>query len=137
MAINKQRAVGIIRVSKVGGRDSERFVSPDDQRQRIKALCKREGFKLVDVFEEMDVSGGAPLERRKGLREAVELIEAHRADVIVAGYFDRLVRSLKVQGDVLERVEAAGGGVLSADFGKLSEATVAGVGQRSDGRHVG
>jgi DNA invertase Pin-like site-specific DNA recombinase len=33
------------------------------------------------------------------------MVEAHQADHIVVAYFDRLVRSLKVQLDVIERVE--------------------------------
>jgi hypothetical protein len=33
---SKPRAVGIVRVSHVGGRSGERFVSPDDQARRIK-----------------------------------------------------------------------------------------------------
>jgi hypothetical protein len=37
-------AIGIIRVSRVAGRDGESFVSPTEQRQRIEAECKRAGF---------------------------------------------------------------------------------------------
>ena len=54
--------------------------------------CKREGLQLLDVLSEMDVSRGAPLERRPGLRQAVEMVEAGRAEVIVCADFDRLVR---------------------------------------------
>jgi DNA invertase Pin-like site-specific DNA recombinase len=43
------------------------------------------------------VSGGTPLEHRDKLRRAVEAVEAGDADVIVVAYFDRLVRSLRVQ----------------------------------------
>jgi site-specific DNA recombinase len=118
-----KRAIGIVRVSQVNGREGDRFVSPEDQRRQIESLCKRESLRLLNTFEELDMSGGAPLERRTELRRAVEAIEAGEADVIVCGYFDRLVRSLKVQGEVVERVEAAGGGVLLADFGKLTNGT--------------
>jgi hypothetical protein len=44
-----RRAVGIVRVSRVGG---ERPVSPSEQRQRIEAACDREGFKLLETLEE-------------------------------------------------------------------------------------
>src|SRR5687767_1088692 len=97
-----RRAVGVIRVSSVGGRSGDSFVSPEDQQQRIADACDRDGLTLVDVLREMDVSGGAPLERRPGLRRAVELVEAGEADVIVVAYFDRLVRSLAVQREVVE-----------------------------------
>ena len=42
------------------------------------------------------------------------MVEAGEADHIVVAYFDRLVRSLKVQLEVIERVEQAGGEILRA-----------------------
>lgn len=115
-----RRAVGIVRVSQVGGREGERFVSPTEQRSRIEDACKRDSLELIDTIEELDVSGGAPLSKRAGLRGAVEAIEAGRAEVIVAAYFDRLVRSLSVQAELVSRVEAAGGGLLALDAGAIS-----------------
>jgi site-specific DNA recombinase len=120
-----RRAVGIIRVSQVGGREGESFASPDEQRDRIVTACERDSLTLIKVFEELDVSGGKPLTQRPGLNAALEMIEDDKADVIVAAYFDRLVRSIVVQGELLTRVEAAGGGVLAVDFGAVSSATAA------------
>jgi DNA invertase Pin-like site-specific DNA recombinase len=114
-----RNAIGVIRVSRVGERDGESFVSPTEQRDRIVNACERDGLKLVDVLEEPNVSGGAPLERRHGLREAVERVEAKQADVIVVAYFDRLVRSLQVQAEVVGRVETAGGAILAVDIGEV------------------
>jgi site-specific DNA recombinase len=116
----QRRAIGIVRVSRVSGRDGESFASPDEQRQRIEAECERDGLDLLDVIPEMDVSGGTPLEKREGLRTAVERVEAGEAQVVVAAYFDRLCRSLKVQGELIERVEAAGGQVLAVDVGQVT-----------------
>jgi site-specific DNA recombinase len=98
-------------------------VSPSEQRQRIEAACEREGFKLLDTLPEPDVSGGAPLEKRPGLSRAVAMIEAGKADVIVVAYFDRLVRSLAVQAEVVERVERAGGAILAVDVGEIGADT--------------
>jgi DNA invertase Pin-like site-specific DNA recombinase len=116
-------AVGIIRVSESRGREGDTFISPEDQRKRIEDQCGRMDLSLVSTVEEIDVSGGTPLVKRDGLREAVEAIEAGEAEVLIVGYFDRLVRSLKVQGEVVSRVEAAGGEVLAVDFGRISEET--------------
>ena len=116
---SKRRAVGVVRVSRVGERDGESFVSPSEQRERIQSACARDGLRLVEVLEEPNVSGGAPLERRRGLRQAVGLLEAGEADVIVVAYFDRLVRSLAVQAEVVERVERAGGAILAVDVGEV------------------
>jgi DNA invertase Pin-like site-specific DNA recombinase len=115
-----KRAVGVVRVSRVGGRDGEQFVSPSEQRQRIEAACGRDGLVLVETIEELDVSGGAPLERRPGLRRAVELVEAGEVDVVVVAYLDRLVRSLAVQAEVVNRVEQAGGAIMAVDIGALT-----------------
>ena len=49
----------------------------------------------------------------------MELVEAGEADVVVVAYFDRLVRSLTVRAEVVERVEQAGGAILAVDVGKV------------------
>ena len=118
-----RRAVGVVRVSRVGGRDGEQFVSPSEQAERIATACERDGLQLLETIEELDVSGGAPLARRHGLRRAVELVEAGEADVVVVAYLDRLVRSLTVQAEVVNRVEQAGGAILAVDVGALSSAS--------------
>jgi DNA invertase Pin-like site-specific DNA recombinase len=117
---SSRRAVGVVRVSRVGDRDGERFVSPAEQRERIASACERDGLELVDVLEELDVSGGAPLARRPGLRRAVELVEEGEAAVVVVAYLDRLVRSLSVQAEVVDRVEKAGGAILAVDVGQVT-----------------
>jgi DNA invertase Pin-like site-specific DNA recombinase len=119
-------AIGVIRVSQVKGRDGERFASPSEQRAAIEAVCERERLVLVgDPYPEMNVSGGAPLDRRTGLLRAVEAVEAGTANIIVVAYFDRLVRSLAVQVEVLDRVERAGGRILAADVGEVRQDTAA------------
>jgi DNA invertase Pin-like site-specific DNA recombinase len=119
-AATTRRAIGIVRVSQVNGREGDSFASPDEQRDRIRAACERDGLDLLNVIDELDVSGGTPLAQRVGLRQAVEAVEAGDADVIVAAYFDRLVRSLRVQDELVSRVEAAGGSVLALDTGEIT-----------------
>jgi site-specific DNA recombinase len=111
-----RRAIGIVRVSRISGDDP---ASPEDQQQRIEALCEREGIRLLDTLPEHDVSGGAEIEARPGLSRALSMIEAGEAEAIVVAYFDRLFRSLAVQQEVLARVEAAGGHVITADMGEV------------------
>ena len=98
-------------------------MSPSEQRQRIEAACDREGFKLLDTLEELDVSGGTALDARPQLSKAVSLVEAGKAEVIVVAFFDRLVRSLAVQRELLERVEAGGGAILAVDVGEVRSDT--------------
>ena len=96
---------------------------PGDQRQRIERECEREGLTLVAVHEEPNISGGADLDHRPGLRPAVEMVESGQVDAIVAAYFDRLFRSTAVQIEVLERIERAGGEVLTVDIGAIRSTT--------------
>jgi site-specific DNA recombinase len=122
-AVRQRRAVGIVRVSQVSGRQGESFVSPEMQRERIEEACEQRGLKLVRVYSELDVSGGADLAKRPGLSQAVAAIEAGDAEVVAAAYFDRLFRSLKTQAEVGERVERAGGELLALDSGTISNGT--------------
>jgi DNA invertase Pin-like site-specific DNA recombinase len=113
-------------VSRKGDREGERFTSPDDQRERIRSACEREGLKLTEVLEEVNVSGGAPLANRPGLSRAVELVESGQVSVVVVAYFDRLFRSLEVQAQAIRRVEDAGGRMLTADSGEINTDTASG-----------
>lgn len=115
-----KRAVGIIRVSQTRGREGESFHSPQTQRAAIERACEANGWRLVDVFEELDVSGTRPLAKRPGLKLAVEAIEASKADLIVVAYFDRLLRSMQVKIELVERVEKAGGDVHALDAGQIT-----------------
>jgi len=130
----KLRAIGIVRVSEVGGRNGDSFHSPGIQRERIEAACKHQGLRLIDTHEEMDVSAGKPLAGRPGLSSAVAAIEDGRADVVAAAYFDRLFRSLETQREVIDRVEAAGGQVIAIDTGRVSNGN---SGQRLTGTMLG
>jgi hypothetical protein len=69
------------RPARPGGRVGESFVIPAEQRDRVAAACPRDGLVLVATINELDISGGTALERRPGLRSAVE---AGDADVVVA-----------------------------------------------------
>jgi site-specific DNA recombinase len=119
------RGVVVVRVSEQGDRDEENFHSPRAQLAKARLWSEDQGNRVVDAFEEIDVSGKLPLARRPGLLRAIEMVEAGEADHIVVAYFDRLVRSLKVQLEVIERVEQAGGEIYAIDHGRLTNGTAA------------
>jgi DNA invertase Pin-like site-specific DNA recombinase len=123
--MQKIRNAVVVRVSEQGDRPDEHFHSPDVQLDAAKRWSKNRSERVVTHFQEIDVSGKLPLARRPGLLAAIELVEAGRADQIVVAYFDRLVRSLKVQLEVIERVEKAGGEIFALDHGKLTNGTAA------------
>ena len=116
------RAVPIIRQSKT----HDGSASPAEQKKRLAELFAREGWQAAcEPIEELDVSGKTPLARRKGLLRAVEMVEDGEAEVIAVAYFDRLVRSIRVQLEVTERVEEAGGNIYAADLGQLTNGSAA------------
>lgn len=118
------RAVAIVRQSRAEDRDVTQSI--ESQAERIVAYCERESWELIaDPYPERDVSGRRDLDRRPGLRAAVEAVEAGRAEVVVVAYFDRLFRSVLVQQEVVARVEEAGGRLLAIDTGAVSHATAA------------
>src|SRR5436309_5937234 len=121
------RDVVVVRVSEQGDREDENFHSPRAQLARARLWSEDQGNCVVDAFEEIDVNGSGklPLVRRPGLLRAIEMVEAGEADHIVVAYFDRLVRSLKVQLEVIERVERADGEIYAIDHGRLTNGTAA------------
>ena len=120
------RDVVVVRVSSQGDREGEHFHSPEVQADAAERWAKKRRERIVaEPFREIDVSGKLPLAKRPGLSAAIEMVEANQADHILVAYFDRLVRSLKVQLEVIERVEKAGGEIFALDHGKLTHGTAA------------
>lgn len=118
------RLDGYIRVSRVGGRDGDAFISPEVQRDTILSHARAHGHEVIYWEREMDQSGGK-LDRPK-LKAILERIEAGETDGIAVAKLDRLSR-LGV-GDALKLVEDiqnAGGVVVAVDLG-LDPTTVTG-----------
>jgi site-specific DNA recombinase len=108
-------AVGYIRVSKLNGRAGDAFLSPDLQRAEIQSAAKRYGFKLVAMLEELDASGGDPT--RTEWNKALRMIETGAAQAMICLNLSRFSRSLKDATATLERLERAGGVLISAQEG--------------------
>jgi site-specific DNA recombinase len=128
-----KRAVSVVRVSDVNGRDKDEgvaFISPEDQDRTIDGLCASNKLTLVARFEELNKSAfSRSLSRRPGLLPAVEMIERGEADVIVVAYFDRLFRKSAVQVETMARIDRAGGGFLTGDAGEIVGESIASAGQ--------
>jgi site-specific DNA recombinase len=124
-AMQQPRDVIVARYSEQGEREDEHLYTDKIQLERGRAWASEQGHRVVAEFVERDISGKLPLTKRKGLLPALRMVEAGEADHIVFSYFDRMVRSLKVQLEVTERVEAAGGEVYLLDFGRLTNGSAA------------
>jgi site-specific DNA recombinase len=108
----KDRAVGYVRVSRVGGRGGDRFLSPDLQREEIGRAAAREGLEIVEVIEELAASGGGST--RPGGNRALEMVGSGDAGAVVVWNLARFTRSVRDFLEAWDRIEAAGGRVVSA-----------------------
>jgi DNA invertase Pin-like site-specific DNA recombinase len=101
-----------IRVSQVGGRSGETFISPEVQEERIRAWCAAHGHEISEagpdngVWREMDVSGGK-MDRKK-LNEIMRRIESGESEGIVVYRLDRFGRTLVGALQIIDRISKTG-----------------------------
>jgi site-specific DNA recombinase len=115
------KAIGIVRVSQLGDRDRDRFSSPKDQCDKMRALAQDHGWNLtIPEPYEIDVSGDSALEDRPVLSRAVMSVQTGTHDVLVAADVSRLWWNQEVRAQVLRLVEGAGGEVWTREEGRIS-----------------
>jgi DNA invertase Pin-like site-specific DNA recombinase len=122
------KALGYVRVSRVGGRGGDSFLSPDLQREEIARVAAREGLEVVEVVEELDASGGDS--KRPGWNRAIQAVESGEVGGIVVWNLARFSRSTRDFLNAWDRIEAAGGRLYSATEpldNKLLRTVLAGV----------
>lgn len=91
---------------------------PESQRLALRIEANRRGFTVVD--ECTDLMSGDPARRKRtppGLSRAIDLIERHKADVLLIFAADRLVRHPLGLLQLVSRIRAAGGAVVSLKDG--------------------
>ncbi len=104
-----------VRVSRVGGRGGENFISPELQEQRCRAEAQAKGYKVGQVFTDLDQSGRKM--DRPAFEEAMARVESGKSAGIIVARLDRFARSVAGAGKTLERLEAAGGSLVACDVG--------------------
>lgn len=92
------KAVGYIRVSTE--EQAKEGVSLDNQRSRIEAFCIAKDWKLERIYSDEGKSAGSL--NRDGVQELLNDCQSHRLDVIVIYKLDRLTRSVKDLGYLIE-----------------------------------
>src|SRR3989442_6167222 len=103
--------LGYRRVSHVGGRSGDRFHSPSEQADVIRAWAKARGERVEMLAPELDESGGRA--DRPILTAAVERVERGEARGIVVAYLSRASRSVRHLLELWDRIEAAGRQVIA------------------------
>ncbi len=109
------RLVGYLRVSRVGGRAGDSFISPDVQRDSVEAYARAHGHELVAWQEDLDEPGSRL--RRPGFDAALAAVERGEAEGIIASKLDRLTRSIADLGRLLERSREEGWTLIAVDVG--------------------
>lgn len=92
-----KRVIGYIRVSTDGQDQSGLGLA--DQEQKIRAYCDLYGLSLVEI--EKDSASGKSMDR-PGLQAALGALKAGRADGLVIAKLDRLTRSVRDMGILLD-----------------------------------
>lgn len=110
-AVEGMAMVGYIRVSQVGGRAGERFISPVVQREAIERWAAAHRAHVLEIFTEFDESGARP--DRPQLAAALQLIEAGAAQGMVVWKVSRFSRSLLDGLSTIQRVRSLGGEFVS------------------------
>jgi DNA invertase Pin-like site-specific DNA recombinase len=83
------------------------------QRAAIVAECKRRGWQLVEVVE--DVGYSAKDLRRPGIKAALEVLERGEAGALVVAKLDRLSRSMLDFTAVMARAQKQGWALVALD----------------------
>jgi site-specific DNA recombinase len=92
-----------IRVSKVGGRSGESFISPDVQRAQIERWAQAHEHTLTWHEPELDVSGGTM--RRPIFDQIMQRIRDGETDGVIVAKLDRFARTLVGALSTLEEFE--------------------------------
>lgn len=107
------RAVGYVRVSTDEQADSGLGLKA--QRVAIEAETTRRGWDLLDIYT--DTASGKSLARRPGLEAALSTLDRGNADALVVAKLDRLSRSTKDFGALMERAQRRDWAPVVLDLG--------------------
>lgn len=105
------RAVGYLRVSTSA---VQQELGVEAQRQAIQTWAKREGVEVVAEYAE-EISGGAALEKRAVLLEAIGALRTHRAGLLVVQRLDRFSRDPLSAAMAELEISRVGARVVCAD----------------------
>jgi DNA invertase Pin-like site-specific DNA recombinase len=100
------RLDGYVRVSRVGGRQGEGYISPAVQREAIEGYAKELGGQIVAWHQDEDYSGGNA--ERPDFQAALERLRSQASDGIVVMKVDRFARSVADGATIVREIVDAG-----------------------------
>lgn len=98
-AASKNRVIGYIRVST--DQQASEGVSLEAQREKIRAYCTALDLYLIDICADNGYS--AKTIERPGLRDALAQLRSGEADILLVAKLDRLTRSVKDLGQLVDQ----------------------------------
>src|SRR5712691_309879 len=107
---------GYIRVSRVGGRTGESYISPKVQRDKITGWAKLHDVTLGQVVVEEDVSGAKPVVERE-LAALLKRVESGESAGIVTFKLSRFGRGALETLQAVDRIRGAGGRLVTVEDG--------------------
>ncbi|MBS1878236.1 MAG: recombinase family protein, partial [Actinobacteria bacterium] len=113
-----------MRVSKVGGREGDGFISPEVQEKAIRDWAERNKVDVVMEPHELNVSGGTM--DRPIFNQLMEKIRTGQSEGIVVYKLDRFARSLLGAITTLADLGSHGAVLASATEPELDYSTPAG-----------
>ena len=112
---NAKALDGYVRVSRVGGRSGDTFISPDLQEERIRAYAAARGFEIGVVFRELDRSGND--RDRPHFQTVLARVAEHQSAGVIVARLDRFARSAIDALTALREIRSAGGMFVSVEDG--------------------
>lgn len=103
------RAIGYARVST--DKQADFGVSLEAQTEKVKAMAVVQGAELVDMI--VDAGESAKSLNRPGMTRLLALVDGGSIDVVIVAKLDRLTRSVKDLGELLERFQRRGVSLVS------------------------
>lgn len=95
-----------VRVSRVGGRDGENFISPDEQKARCRSYLEGLGYTVGETFTDLDQSGRKM--QRPEFDKAMARIRSGASGGICVARLDRFARNVRGLLTAVEEIEAEG-----------------------------
>jgi DNA invertase Pin-like site-specific DNA recombinase len=102
------------RVSRVGGRKGEGYISPREQERVTRALGAMHGLTVMDDFLIDEDASGGTLERVK-FQRALDLIRNGQAAGMIVKAYDRFSRDVVDGLATIREIEAIGGRIVCGD----------------------
>jgi DNA invertase Pin-like site-specific DNA recombinase len=110
LEVQKATAVGYIRVS-----TEDQKNSPHAQTKAIELFCAENNIVLVEVYEEIGVSGSTNVNNRPKLHEAQRSMQDNGYEFLIVAKLDRLFRDSFYAEGFYRSLAKHGSSVLSAD----------------------